>query len=1097
MTDQEQSFERVNRELRSFGRRFYLNELLQGLAIFVIASLLLLLFLSLGEYLLRNDKVVRKILFSSFLVSEIIGFVVLFFLPLLRMYGKAGAKTDVELSLEVGKRMNSIEDKLHNILILSRMNDGNRLLQAAIHQKSQEVLKIPFHESASFKRGLRFMRWAGIGMLLIILMGMSFPDVVNYGTKRIIYFEKDLQPPAPFEFILKHEPMHAVVNESMEIDFSIKGEYLPKEVFINIGETSERVKKAGMDNYTYLIRRVTGDFKFYLTAEGYRSPTFEVNVLERPIIDRFEIVLDYPSYLNRRKDLLKNMGNVSVPEGTLIEWRLFTELGDQLSLEFGKNSIVMKPKSGEALFDSVFYRSSDYSLSAFHENGLSSDTINYQIEVIVDEYPEIEVSESRDSLNALSTFVGRFSDDHGITLFRLAYSVNGGNEIKYENIERRGTKRAEDFAYQVNWKNWELKDGDKVSCYFEVWDNDGVNGNKPKKSRTFYFELPDKDALKGKRDELSDDIEKELMDALKESEELNKEIEELRKDLIQKRSVDWVEKKRAEELLKRNEDLRQKMEEIRRKNNEKNKFEDELSRNPELQRKREELQRLMDEILDEEMMEKIKELEELMEKISKERLNEELEEMEISNEQLENELDRSLELFRQLEFEMKLQESLDKLDELQKTQEEIQENTEDKANEDNLSETQRENLKEFNKLEESLEELREMNKSLEKKHDVEDFGEEREKTNESMEESADNLEKGRRKRSMENQEKAMEEMQKMEEGLQMMMSSMAQQQTEDLQSLRNTLENLLELSFNQEKVMNEMAAINGDNPRFNDLTKEQRSVLSGLEVVEDSLLALSKRVPEIKPTINRELGKSKQNMNRSLKSMTERKLGSMAVYQQNAMTSLNNLALLLDEVVDQLQQQMMQSSGQCQNPGQSKPSSSSMKGLQKQLNQQLEDMKKMMEQQGKGEGKEKNGGKPGNAEQLARMAAEQAKIREELRRLEEGANQEESGRLRKIGEMMEETERDIVNREITRETLMRQEEILTNLLESEKAERQRDMKEERESDLGNNDKKGNLLDLEQYYKAREADHEGIIKENISFNRFYSEKAEKYFKNLSE
>ena len=33
------------------------------------------------------------------------------------------------------------------------------------------------------------------------------------------------------------------------------------------------------------------------------------------------------------------------------------------------------------------------------------------------------------------------------------------------------------------------------------------------------------------------------------------------------------------------------------------------------------------------------------------------------------------------------------------------------------------------------------------------------------------------------------------------------------------------------------------------------------------------------------------------------------------MTSLNNLAVLLDEVVDQIQQQMMQSSGQCQKPG--------------------------------------------------------------------------------------------------------------------------------------------------------------------------------------
>ena len=46
---------------------------------------------------------------------------------------------------------------------------------------------------------------------------------------------------------------------------------------------------------------------------------------------------------------------------------------------------------------------------------------------------------------------------------------------------------------------------------------------------------------------------------------------------------------------------------------------------------------------------------------------------------------------------------------------------------------------------------------------------------------------------------------------------------------------------------------------------------------------------------------------------------------------------------------------------------------------------------------------------------------------------------------MEETEKDIVNKRISDMTLNRQQEILTRLLESEKAEREREKEERRES----------------------------------------------------
>ena len=98
---------------------------------------------------------------------------------------------------------------------------------------------------------------------------------------------------------------------------------------------------------------------------------------------------------------------------------------------------------------------------------------------------------------------------------------------------------------------------------------------------------------------------------------------------------------------------------------------------------------------------------------------------------------------------------------------------------------------------------------------------------------------------------------------------------------------------------------------------------------------------------------------------------------------------------------------------------------------------------------------------------------------------------------MEETERDIVNREIRRATLLRQEQILTKLLESELAEKERDTEERREAEEGVQKKKGNLLELGEYYNARNAEHEKLMKENITYRRYYKQKVEDYFKHLTE
>ena len=148
---------------------------------------------------------------------------------------------------------------------------------------------------------------------------------------------------------------------------------------------------------------------------------------------------------------------------------------------------------------------------------------------------------------------------------------------------------------------------------------------------------------------------------------------------------------------------------------------------------------------------------------------------------------------------------------------------------------------------------------------------------------------------------------------------------------------------------------------------------------------------------------------------------------------------------------------------------------------------------GNGQGMGMPGGK-GMSESLAKMAAQQAKIREELNKLKKGNG---GGGMNDLSKMMEETETDIVNKRITQQTINRQKEILTRLLESEKADREREWDEKRESKEGEEKIKGNPKLFFEYNNAKEREVDLIKTTPPNLNSFYKKKVTQYFQNIHE
>ena len=401
-----------------------------------------------------------------------------------------------------------------------------------------------------------------------------------------------------------------------------------------------------------------------------------------------------------------------------------------------------------------------------------------------------------------------------------------------------------------------------------------------------------------------------------------------------------------------------------------------------------------------------------------------------------------------------------------------------------------------------------MDEKLQKPNGMEDTKETQEEISKDQKESSEQLENKKNSKASKSQKSAA---QKMDELAQKMSALQAetQQQGEDMDALRQLLDNLVHLSFKQEELMENYKKTNRQSPEYIKMAQQQKKLKDDAKMIEDSLFALSKRVVQLKSVVNKEINLINSNMEKTIAYMAERMNPMAAARQQYVMTSLNNLALLFDEALQQMQQQAQkQGQGSCDKPGgggKPKPGPGGMgniKKMQEQLSKQLEQMEKALKE-GQKPGGKKPGQKPGEgmgmpggqgtSESLAKMAAQQAKIRSELQKLKNKGAQGTNG----LNKLMEENEQDIVNKRITQETINRQQEILTRLLESEKAEREREWDEKRESKEAKLEEKSNPTQYFNYNKEKEQEVELLKTTPPNLTQFYKNKVTQYFQEINQ
>ncbi len=1086
-------FDIVKRNLSQYKRKFYLNRLIRSAIVFFAISLTLYLVGSSVEFAFRMSITGRTVLFFALIFFYGLLLIQLIIRPLTAYVRSQVELSDEDAARKIKQMFPENGDRLLNTIQLENISGGNALILASIKQRSEELSIIDFKMAINLKRNNRYLKYILYPGTVIFLILLFIPQFLTESTKRIVNYDTEYKQSSLFDIKIENERFETYRNEDFEIRASVSGVALPERIFVIANGRRHKMEYDGTANASFVFPKVQADMDIIIEAADYTSSKYRLKVHQRPEIRSLSITAQYPRYTGMSQKTISNTGNVQVPEGTYLAWQVETLEADTLTVVFehGREQVLIA-QNQLFNFTKQAIRPQAYSLSLSNAHGTNKDSILYSIDLIKDAHPYIAASFFQDTtLFSYIAISGSIKDDYGISNLELLYTLNGTeNNI---SIPFSKSMSAQNFFYQWSLDSLDLKGAEELEFLVRVWDNDGINGAKSSSTQRFAVKVSNTNEIREKMDKEANSAKSSLDQTLKKSEEINEELERLENELKRKDQMDWKDKKTIQELVKQKEELEKDLQKLAEKNRSIAERQEHFNQpNDELKEKARHLQQLMDEVLDEETKKLYQELQKLLEQNSdSEQVEDLVNQIRNKEENIQKEIERAIEMFKRLQFDYKMNEVATRLDDLSKQQNEVKNQTEEgKTDKEQLLEEQQKISEEFEQVKEEMNQLEELNEGLKIPEDLANFDEDEQSIEEQLDQSLEHLEQNKKKKAGESQNNAAQQMSKMQQKMQDMMASMEMQaMSENLQHLRAIVENLVKLSFDQEYVMKEFRGVSQSDPRFVTLSQKQLKIKDDAVIIEDSLLSLAGRVFQIQSFVTRELDDMNDNIEKSLQALKDRHKSEAITSQQYSMTSINNLALLLDDVLQQMMQAMAEAMGTPQkgNKGQQQQMPA-LSELQQQLNNKINELKKS--------------GKSGRelSQQLAELAAEQEMIRQQLKEMEEKLGPQNQGTKSGLGDAiqkMEKTEMDLVNKNLSRQMIERQKQILTRMLEAEKSMMERELDKQRKGTEANNISRKYPPEIEEYLKAKEQEIDLLHTVPTYMNSYYKEEVNKYFDRLNE
>ena len=1093
------------------------------------------------EIFISTDPLERWIIDVLALVSLSISFTVLLIYPFLRFIGIAYSYDDLTLAKKIGQRFPEIKDRLANAIqvYLERETSSysDSLVQAALQTVQSAAQKLDFRLAVDEKRITLTLRRSAAITIIALAVFFTFYNPLTNAFGRLLNPSLTITDPLPFAW--KILPGNAEILQGQNVTIRIELIPEPNTMPTLPDRISIWTRPAGVETYKEEVikKESNGDFRFELQnirqslsyfisaidknssrRRTLKSEEFQLAVIKRPVVKRLQIEIDYPDYSKLDTRVLdENVGDVTALKGSVIKLNVestkplekaqivFSD-SSQLSFRLAKFS-ANKAEVSFNLTKNLSY----HLLLEDREQVTSGDPVEYHVDVIADEYPLVKLTEPDKDLDINETMTVHLltdlQDDFGLTKLILHYKIEQSKGIvppqdEFSSLDLSFLinllQISQSAAYNWNFSSIGLQPEDAMTYYLEVFDNDAVSGPKSSKSEVRRLRFPSLEEILSEINKEQDQHIEKAEDIAKESEDIKKELDEINQELLKEnKKLDWKDKEKIKQLAEKQEKMRKEIEAMKEsldKMTEKMKENKLLSK--ETLEKYQELQKLLSEVNSKEMQDIMQKLQQAMQNnFDPKQMKDALKNFKFDQESFKKNMDRTVELLKRIKAEQMFDQLKKQAEDLQRRQEQLNELSQNIKNDNERNAL----AKEQEKITQSLDRLKQNSKEL--KDLVKDI--DKNVASKELDKAIDQLESGQMQQQMGQSESAIQQgqqasqenkqnQQEIKKGLDSLAQQLKkaqqefqqQQNKQVMEAMQKIVIDMLEISKDQERIMEESQSLTFASPKFRSLAQEQADVLSNMGRVTENLIELSNKTFYVTTALGKIVGQSLSAMNDAVKDLEERNTIRAVNNQNSSMVAVNDAVKFLLKSMDKM------------NNGQSGTG----------LEQLMEDLQKMAgQQQGINDGTMSFGGQnpgtltPEQQSQLGRMMAEQQALKESLENMQSGleGHQDIKGKLENMAKEMDEVIKDMEKKNISRETIQRQQKILQRMLDATKSQQEKDLSEKRKGETAKEymTRSPNELPKDLTDRKNKLRQELLKEMKQGYSKDYEELIKKYFEAL--
>jgi hypothetical protein len=965
---------------------------------------------------------------------------------------------------------------VRNILDLSEIPDLERsgLHEAALHQYLENVDAATFETSVKAYQSehpntVKWIRGIGFYIAAFTLFGITSllqPEAFS----RLLSPGTEFYRPNPFVFTMS--PSDTTMEQGSRIRFDAVFEgTLPENVQIALRTSAEsdyRVQRMqqNMDGrFISESQEVFDDLRWFLIMDGFRTPTRIINVQLLPRFTELAITVNPPGYTRLPastyfypfsrieaypgSELVVN-GQVNQP---LSQAKLISGItGDTLGID--------APVSQNLEFrHSVTDRDSLWFILS-QANGLQNrNTFHFTTELLEDAWPEVVLLQPAREVSELDPvaldLIYETSDDFGISRVSLLYRVLRFHRSGEPETGRVQLPRPRDriSLEEYRWDLSELKllPMDVVNYWVEVADNDAFAGFKTARSAEHILRISSLTDFLLAQEEQEDDLASRLEEFREAYEQNRREYDELRQQIMDDQNDTWEQSRAAEEIRETREELARQLEEIQEQFEQ---LRQDLDDGPQMsdatREMYEDLQRLMEEIDDPEILEAMRRLQEGLESMDRNQIRDAMQQIEFDEGRYQQRLERTIELFKSLQMNAELDRMNALLEDLARQEESlIGEDLPDAQEQVGRQQQIKQDLDAIKERLESMPERSPRRNQSDIENLSEELGAQMQQTSEKLQQDINEMnqgEDGSQDSSQQRRQEIRDQLESMRSQVKSAQSMMGQQSINvNINALLSIMQNLLLLSDAQEDLVKRTSDLIQGSAGFVNVAREQRVISRTFSLMADSLARVAAEVPRFPNLISDRQAIVQRHIDRAVELLAERDRNRSGAEQRVALGGINEIGSMLADLLEQLDN--MSGDGNGDGSGgmsaeQMLEQLQKMSGDQARLNQQIQDMindlagERLMQDQ---------------MERLDQMARQQNEIRRQLRDLQQrgglAPGDEVLSELQRLSEQMEEAINDLRGGVVEdRVVVQRQQNILSRMLQAERALNERDEDEERRGD---------------------------------------------------